>query len=60
MADRRDGGGNARPLDETVAGTGPGIADDARAPGEEAPETPTEEEVARIAAKLGVPPPAGE
>ena len=54
--DKRDGGTNARPLDETIAGTGPGIPDDALVPGEEAlPEPPSDEEVQRIAKKLGAP-----
>jgi hypothetical protein len=30
-------GTNARPLDETIAGTGPGIADDVIGPGEKGP-----------------------
>jgi hypothetical protein len=42
-----------RPRNETIAGTGPGIADDALAPGEEMPEAPSDEEVARVAKKLG-------
>ncbi|HWJ37656.1 MAG TPA: hypothetical protein VNR86_02710 [Sphingomicrobium sp.] len=46
-------GPNDRPLDETIAGTGPGIPDDALAPGEDLPEPPTDEEVERIAEKLG-------
>ena len=51
MTDRRrreDGGTNDRPLDETIAGTGPGIPDDALAPGEELPEPPSDEEVERV------------
>ncbi len=54
MADQRNGGLNARPLDDTIATTGPGIADDALLPGEDMPEPPSEEEQRRIAAKLGV------
>lgn len=54
MADQRNGGMNARPLDDTIATTGPGIADDALLPGEDMPEPPSEEEQRRIAAKLGV------
>jgi hypothetical protein len=43
----RDGGINARPLDETIAGTGPGIPDDALAPGQdELPQPPTADEIA--------------
>ena len=48
-------GTNARPLHDTVAGTGPGIADDALAPGEEMPVAPTDAEVDAVARKLGVP-----
>lgn len=51
--DKRDGGTNARPLDETIAGTGPGIPDDGLAPGEDSlPEAPSDEEVQRTAEKL--------
>ena len=56
MADERDGGLNARPLNDTIAGTGPGIPDDALAPGEnELPTAPTDEEVARVAKAIGAP-----
>jgi hypothetical protein len=58
MADEREKisiGPNDRPLNETIAGTGPGIADDALAPGEELPEAPSDEEVERIAETLGAP-----
>ena len=54
MADTRIGGMNARPLNDTIATTGPGIADDALVPGEDLPEPPSEEEQRRMAAKLGV------
>lgn len=47
-------GPNDRPRNETIAGTGPGIPDDALAPGEELPEPPTDEEVERAAEALGV------
>ncbi|HKX91876.1 MAG TPA: hypothetical protein VJM15_05550 [Sphingomicrobium sp.] len=40
-------GPNEEPINETIAGTGPGIADDAIAPGEELPEGPTDAEVER-------------
>ena len=50
----RNSGMNDRPFDEAIAGTGPGIADEALAPGESMPEAPSDEEVARIAEKLGV------
>jgi hypothetical protein len=58
MADDREKistGPNDRAVNETIAGTGPGIADDALAPGEELPEGPSDEEVDRIAQKLGAP-----
>lgn len=48
---------NARPLNETIAGTGPGIADDALGVGETMPEAPTDEEVGEMARKLGAPVP---
>ena len=48
-------GPNDRPRNETIAGTGPGIPDDARGPGEELPEPPSDEEVERAAQALGVP-----
>ena len=48
-------GPNERAINETIAGTGPGIPDEAMAPGEELPELPSDEEVARIAEKLGAP-----
>ena len=49
-------GPNDQPITETIAGTGPGIADDSLAPGEdELPEAPTDEEIERIAEKLGAP-----
>ena len=54
MADQRNGGMNARPLNDTIATTGPGIADDALVAGEDLPEPPSEDEQRRIAAKLGV------
>jgi hypothetical protein len=62
MASTPDGGTNARPQDDTIAGTGPGIPDDALAPGErDLPDPPSDEETARIAKALGapVPPPNG-
>ena len=49
-------GPNDRPINETIAGTGPGIADDSLAPGEdEIPDAPTDEEVEQMAEKLGSP-----
>jgi hypothetical protein len=58
MAEDREkisNGPNERALNESIAGTGPGVPDDARGPGEELPEPPSDEEVARIAKKLGAP-----
>ncbi|HEY0313017.1 MAG TPA: hypothetical protein VGC56_11045 [Allosphingosinicella sp.] len=46
-------GPNERARNETIAGTGPGIPDEALSPGEELPDMPSEEEVARMAKKLG-------
>jgi len=48
-------GPNERAVNESIAGTGPGIPDEALAPGEELPEPPSDEEYARIAATLGAP-----
>ncbi|RXD04901.1 hypothetical protein EQZ23_07110 [Sphingomonas sp. UV9] len=50
-------GANERAIDEPIAGTAPGIPDEALLPGEELAEEPSDEEVARIAAKLGAPVP---
>ena len=47
-------GPNERARNETIAGTGPGIPDDARGPGEELPDAPSDEEVERAKAALGV------
>ncbi|GAA4739474.1 hypothetical protein GCM10023264_00500 [Sphingomonas daechungensis] len=56
MSDREkiSEGQNDRPLNETIAGTGPGIADDSLFPGEDPPEPPSEDEERRIREKLGV------
>jgi hypothetical protein len=48
-------GPNEEPINETIAGTGPGIPDDALAPGEELPDAPADEEVERITEKLRPP-----
>jgi len=49
-------GPNERAIDENIAGTAPGIPDDALAPGEEElPQPPSEEEERRIRERLGVP-----
>jgi hypothetical protein len=57
MQDIRNGGINARPLNDTIAQTGPGIADDALAPGEELPDPVDEEQVERAALNLHAPRP---
>ena len=48
-------GPNEEPINETIAGTGPGIPDDALAPCEELPQPPSDEEVEKIAEKIGSP-----
>jgi hypothetical protein len=48
-------GPNERAVNETIAGTGPGIPDDALAPGEQLPSAPSDEEVRKTARKLGAP-----
>jgi hypothetical protein len=49
-------GPNEEPINETIAGTGPGIPDDALAPGEtELPEAPSDKEVEKMAEKLHAP-----
>ena len=47
-------GPNDRPLNETIAGTGPGIPDEALLPGQDLPEPPDEEQEKRIRERLGV------
>jgi hypothetical protein len=54
MAQEQDHRINARPLEDTIVGIGPGIPDDALAPGQELPTPPSEEEMAAIARKLDV------
>ena len=57
MADDREKistGPNDRPINETIAGTGPGIPDEALFPGEDLPRPPSEAEEKRIREKLGV------
>jgi hypothetical protein len=49
-------GPNEEPVNETIAGTGPGIPDDALAPGEEElPQPPSDEQVEKAAKALGAP-----
>lgn len=57
---RPEGATNDRPLNETIAGTGPGIRDEALGPGQELPEPPSDEEVAKAARALGAPVPQAE
>ena len=47
-------GPNERAIDENIAGTAPGIPDDALAPGQELPEPPSDEDVRRAEHALGV------
>ena len=57
MADDRakiTNGPNERAIDENIAGTAPGIPDDAQAPGQELPEPPSDEDVRRAEHALGV------
>ena len=57
MADREklSTGPNEEAINETIAGTGPGVPDDALAPGEELPAPPSDEEVERVARALDAP-----
>ena len=48
-------GPNEEPINDTIAGTGPGIPDDALAPGEDLPEAPSDEDVEKAAEALGAP-----
>jgi hypothetical protein len=48
-------GPNERAVNENIAGTAPGIPDDALAPGEELPQQPSDEEVERVAEALHAP-----
>ncbi len=53
MREKITDGANERAIDESIAGTAPGIPDDALLPGEELLEAPSDDEVARIAENLG-------
>lgn len=48
-------GPNEEPINETIADTGSGLADDALVLGEEMPQAPTDEDVKRIAERIGAP-----
>ena len=52
-------GPNERAVNEPIAGTAPGIPDEALGPGKELPEPPSDEEVERAAEKLGAKEAAG-
>jgi hypothetical protein len=57
MADDRakaSNGPNERAVNETIAGTGPGIPDEALAPGEEVPVPPSDADVRKAARALGL------
>ena len=53
-------GPNERARNETIAGTGPGLPDDALSNSSDLPEPPSDEEIRRIAEKLGAPIPDAE
>lgn len=58
MAEEREKistGPNEEAINETIAGTGPGISDDALAPGEELAQAPTDEQVEKAAKALHAP-----
>lgn len=55
-----EGATNDRPLNESIAGTGPGIPDEALGPGEELPAPPTGKQVAAAARAIGAPVPKAE
>ena len=46
-------GPNESPVNETIAGTGPGIPDEALGPGEELPEAPSPDDEERIRRAIG-------
>ena len=48
-------GPNERAVNENIAGTAPGIPDDALAPGKTLPAPPSAEDEAQIREKLGAP-----
>jgi hypothetical protein len=48
-------GPNDRPINDSIAGTGPGIPDDALARGHDLPPAPSDEDVERAARALGAP-----
>jgi hypothetical protein len=57
MSDERakiSNGPNERSINENIAGTAPGIPDDALGPGEVLPDPPSDEDVRRAERALGV------
>jgi hypothetical protein len=46
-------GPNARPVNEPIAGTAPGIPNESKVPGKEMPEPPSADEERRIREQLG-------
>ena len=62
MADKAKitNGPNERAVDESIAGTAPGIPDEAATPGEELPTPPSDAEVDRIARRIGAPVPEAD
>lgn len=58
MADDREKistGPNARPINAPIAGTAPGIPNEALVPGKDMPKPPSAEQEERIREKLGAP-----
>ena len=53
-------GPNDRPKNESIAGTAPGLPDEALAPGQELPDPPSDQEIERVAEALGAPVPASD
>ena len=52
---RSEGATNDRPLNDSIAGTGPGLPDEALGPGQELPVPPTDEQTAAAARALRAP-----
>lgn len=46
-------GANERSVDDSIAGTGPGIPDEAATPGADRPDPPSDDDVKRAAKQLG-------
>ena len=54
MDEKISTGPNARPKNAPIAGTAPGLPDEALSPGEELPRPPTDAEVEEVKRALGV------